>query len=48
MEEARELPRADAVKGLVVTTSAERALPELAAPVIDLAVYDALLVAEVA
>ncbi len=48
MEEARELPRADAVKGLVVTARAERAVPELTAPVIDLAVYDALLFAEVA
>ena len=48
LEEARQLPAADAVKALVVAASANRAVPELAAPVIDLAVYDSLVLSEVA
>ncbi len=45
IEEQGELPRADAVKDLVVTAT-PRAIPEMAAPEVDLRAYDALLSAE--
>ncbi len=48
LEEEKELPRADAVKRLIVAADTSTVVPELAVPVVDLAAYDALLVGEVA